>query len=191
MGGLSIPAAAVGVTAPCAGNDAPSADNPATSISYTTAPLKRAERIAGPLSASLFAAATSKDTEWVVEVEDVAPGGSAVPLTEGALLGSLRAVDSARSWRTPDGGYLIPYHSYTQASSHAVTPGQVTRYDVEIFPTYATIAAGHAIRVTISTADQPHLSPTAPELRNLTGGVYTLNRTAAYPSYVELDLQPR
>jgi putative CocE/NonD family hydrolase len=190
MGGLSIPAAAAGITAPCAGNDAPSADNPLTSISYTSAPLPRAERIAGPLSASLFALATSKDTEWVVEVEDVAPDGTAVPLTEGALLGSLRAVDTARSWTTPDGGYLLPYHPYTEASATPVTPGQVTRYDVEIFPTYATIAAGHSIRVTISTADSPHLSATAPELANLVGGVYTLLRSPAAASFVELDLQP-
>ena len=190
MGGLSIPAAAVGVPAPCAGNDAPSADNPATSTSYTTAPLTRAQRLAGPLSASVFASATSKETEWVVEIEDVAPDGSATPLTEGALLGSLRAVDRDRSWTTRDGGYLIPYHPYTLGSSRAVTPGQVTRYDVEIFPTFATIAAGHSLRVTISTADSPHLSATAPELANLAGGVYTVQRTPAAASYVEVDLQP-
>jgi predicted acyl esterase len=126
----------------------------------------------------------------VVEVEDVAPDGSAVPLTEGALLGSLRAVDTARSWTTPDGGYLLPDHPYTEASATPVTPGQVTRYDVEIFPTYATIAAGHSIRVTISTADSPHLSATAPTLANLVGGVYTLLRSPAAASFVELDLQP-
>ena len=190
MGGLSIPAAAVGVTAPCAGNDQPSAADPATSISYTSAPLTRPERIAGPLSATLFASATSADTEWVAEVEDVAPDGSATPLTEGALLGSLRSVDKAKSWTTPGGGYLIPYHDYSAASAKPVPSGVVQRYDVEIFPTFATIAAGHAIRVTISTADAPHLSATAPELASLAGGVYTLQRTPAAASYLQLDVQP-
>ena len=189
MGGLSIPSAAIGVTAPCAGNDEPSADNPATSTSYTTAPLRHAERIAGPLSASLFASATASDSEWVVEVEDVAPDGSATPLTEGALLGSLRAVDRSRSWTTPGGGYLLPYHPYTQASSRAVPTGKVVRYDVEVYPTFATIAAGHSLRVTISTADNPHLSATAPESANLTGGVYTLQRTPKAASYVEMDVE--
>ena len=126
----------------------------------------------------------------MAEVEDVAPDGTATPLTEGALLGSLRAVDRARSWTTRGGGYLTPYHPYTQGSSRAVTPGRMTRYDVEIFPTYATIAAGHSIRVTISTADSPHLSATAPELSNLAGGTYALQRTPNNASYVELDLQP-
>jgi hypothetical protein len=188
MGALSIPAEAAGVTAPCAGNDRPSADDPATSISYTTAPFTSGKRISGPLSASLYAAATSKETEWVAEVEDVAPNGSATPLTEGALLGTLRAVDSSRSWTTADGGYLIPYHPYTQESSQPVTPGKITRYDVEIFPTYATIAKGHSLRVTISTADSPHLSPTTPEVTNLIGGVYTLQRTATAASYLEVAL---
>ena len=189
MGGLSIPSAAVGVAAPCAGNDAPSADDPGTSISYTTAPLASPERIAGPSSATLYAAATTSDTEWVVEVEDVSPYGTATPLTEGALLGSFRAVEASSSWIASDGGYLIPYHPYTQASGEPVVPGQVTRYDIEIFPTFATVPAGDSIRVTISTADSPHLSPTAPESSKLSGGVYTLQRNATDPSYIEFDVQ--
>jgi hypothetical protein len=52
-----------------------------------------------------------------VELEDVAPGGTSTPLTEGALLGSLRQVDQARSWTAPGGGYLLPYHPYTHTSA--------------------------------------------------------------------------
>ncbi len=189
MGALSIASAAIGVPAPCAGDDRPSSDNPLTSISYTSAPLTRAMRIAGPLSATLYASATTTDTEWAVTVEDVAPDGSATPLTEGALLGSLRAVDRSRSWATADGGYLLPYHPYTQESATPVEPGKVTRYDIEVFPTFATIAKGHSIRVTVSTADSPHLSPTLAAQQNLAGGVYTLERSPEFPSYVELDLQ--
>ena len=61
----------------------------------------------------------------------------------------------------------------------------MTRYDLEVFPTYATIAAGHSIRVTLSTADTPHLVPTVPELANLTGGVYQVRIGS---SAVELPL---
>lgn len=190
MGALSIPSQAVGVTAPCASNDRPSSDDPLTSVSFTSAPLLRPERIAGPLAATLYASATTKETEWVVEVEDVAPDGTSTPLTEGALLGSLRAVDPARSWPAPGGGYLLPYHPYTEQSAEPVVPGSTTRYDIEIFPTFATIPAGHSIRVTVSTADSPHLSPTIPEAANLAGGVYTLDHTPQYPSYVDLAVQP-
>jgi putative CocE/NonD family hydrolase len=189
MGAITIPSEAAGITAPCAANQ-PSSQNPATSISYTSAPVPKAERIAGPLSATLFASATSKDTEWVVELQDVAPDGTALPLTEGALLGSFRQVDKTNSWTAPGGSYLLPFHPYTQASSRPVVPGATTRYDIEIFPTFSTIAAGHSIRVTISTADTPHLGATQPQLANLAGGVYTLDRTATYASYIELAVQP-
>jgi predicted acyl esterase len=178
------------VAAPCAANDRPSADDPLTSVTFTSAPLKRAERIAGPLAATLYASATTKETEWVVEVEDVSPDGTSTPLTEGALLGSLRAVDPAKSWPGPGGTYLLPYHPYTQGSARAVVPASTTRYDIEIFPTFATIPAGHSVRVTVSTADFPHLSPTIPEASGLAGGVYTLDHTAQLPSWVELAVQP-
>jgi putative CocE/NonD family hydrolase len=190
MGAASISATAFGVTAPCADNDGPSTQNPLSSVAYTSAALKKPQRIAGPIAATLFASATSADTEWVVQVQDVAPDGTARPLTEGALLGSLRAVDRSRSWSAPGGGYLLPYHPYTQSSAVPVPTGKVVRYDVEVFPTYATIPAGHSIRVTISTADSPHLMPTVPESTHLTGGVYTLQRTPQAASYVTLNLQP-
>jgi hypothetical protein len=59
---------------------------------------------------------------------------------------------------------------------------------VEIFPTLSTIAAGHRIRITITTADSPHLQPTVPETLNLVGGVYKVAHSAAGPSSVELPL---
>lgn len=190
MGAVSVPSEAVGVSAPCAADDRPSTQDPVTSVSYTSAPLTHPERIAGPLAATLFASATSAETEWVVEVEDVAPDGTATPLTEGALLGSLRAVNPRLSWAAPGSAYLLPYHPYTQASAQPVVPGASTRYDIEIFPTFATIAAGHSIRVTISTSDSPHLTPTVPEAEALAGGVYTLERTPTQPSWLELPVQP-
>jgi predicted acyl esterase len=83
---------------------------------------------------------------------------------------------------------VLPYHPYTKASAVPVPKGAVTRYDVEVFPTYSTIAAGHRIRVTINTTDFPHLAPTPPQLVQLFGGVYAVQRTAAAPSSVTLPL---
>jgi putative CocE/NonD family hydrolase len=139
---------------------------------YTTAPLTKARTIAGPIDVTVNATATTAETQWVAEVDDVAPDGTSTPLTEGALLGSLRAVSSAGTWRGKDGQILQPGHTYAQASAVPVTPGKLTRYDLDVFPTYATIAKGHSIRVTLSTADTPHLIPTVPELAQLAGGVY-------------------
>lgn len=157
-------------------------------LNYTTAPMTHAVTLGGPIAATIYATATTTDSQWVAEIEDVAPDGTARPLTEGALLGSLRAVDRSRTWTAPDGAPLLPYHPYTSASIEPVTPGAVERYDIEIFPTLATVAAGHRIRLTISTADSPHLQPTVPETADLVGGVYQVQRSAPEPSSVELPL---
>jgi predicted acyl esterase len=62
------------------------------------------------------------------------------------------------------------------------------RYDVEVFPTYATIAAGHRVRVTVTTTDFPHLMPTPPQLANLVGGRYEVLRGGTAASSVTLPL---
>jgi uncharacterized protein len=172
---------------PCTQNNTPSQVGPGTQ-SYTTAPFKQSTTLAGPIGATLYATSTTKDTEWVVQVSDVAPNGTATPLTSGLLEGNQRALDTAMTWYASDGQPLLPYHPYTSAAQTAVVPGQVTRYDVEVFPTYDTLAPGHRLRITIATSDFPHALPEATQLPDLVGGVYQLEHTATYPSSVELPL---
>lgn len=174
-------------TVPCVDDDRLGRLGP-TTHTYSSAPMRTARTIAGPISATIYASATTRETQWVVLVEDVAPDGASTPLTEGALLGSLRATDRSRSW-TVNGATVMPYHPYTRASTEPVRPGAVTRYDVEVFPTYATIEPGHRIRVTLATADFPHLLPTVPALAALAGGVYQVQRTAATPSSITVPLR--
>ncbi|HET6877313.1 MAG TPA: CocE/NonD family hydrolase [Jatrophihabitans sp.] len=189
MGGISVPAHALGAaSAPCADNDN-TTGTPPTSLRYTTKPFRRPRRVAGPISATVYARATTPDTQFVAEVEDVAPDGTAYPLTEGALLGSFRKIDRARSWPAGSGMYLLPYHPYTRRSATPVVPGKMTRYDIEIFPTFATIAKGHSLRITLSTSDAPHLMPNLPQQRNLAGGVYTVHRGGMRASALEVPLQ--
>jgi predicted acyl esterase len=69
-----------------------------------------------------------------------------------------------------------------------VTPGAVTEYQIEIFPTLATIGAGDRLRLTLSTADTPHLVPVPADLTKMVGGIYTLQRSAQAPSSLTLDL---
>jgi predicted acyl esterase len=118
----------------------------------------------------------------------VAPDGSAKPLTSGLLEGKQRALDPTLSWYSPDGRPLLPYHPYTKAAQAAVPTGKVTRYDVEVFPTFDTLQPGHRLRVTIATSDFPHALPTVTQGLGLIGGVYHVEHTAAHPSSVELPL---
>ncbi len=186
MGGISIPAHSAGLLAPCADDNQTSQSGPWTT-SYTTAPFPRPMAVAGPVTATIYASASTRDTELVAELEDVTPSGASYPLTEGALLGSLRAVDRSRSW-TARGVMLLPYHPYTRASARPVSPGTVTEYQIEIFPTLATIGAGDRLRLTLSTTDTPHLTPLPEALPTLSGGMYTIERSSATPSSLNLEL---
>ena len=186
MGGISVSAGDAGLLAPCADNDQLTQTGP-WAITYTTAPLTHAETVAGPIDATVYASATTAQTELVAELEDVTPDGSSYPLTEGALLGSLRAINQSRSW-TAGGVTILPYHPYTEGSAKPVTPGAVTEYQIQLFPTLATIAAGDSLRLTLSTTDTPHLTPLPGDLAKLAGGVYTIARTPSAPSSLNLEL---
>jgi predicted acyl esterase len=185
MGGVSAPAGSAGLLAPCASDDRPSQTGP-WATTYTSAPFSHAATLAGPVTATVYASATTSETQLVAELEEVTPDGTSYPLTEGALLGSLRAVDAARSW-TAGGMTVLPYHPYTQASAQPVSPGAMTEYQIQIFPTLVTIASGDSLRLTLSTADTPHLTPLPTQLPHLAGGVYTIGRTANAPSSLTFE----
>ena len=187
MGGISIAASEAGVLAPCTDEDNTTQVGP-WETAYTTAPLSRPTTLAGPITATVYATANTTQTELVAEVEEVTPDGTSYPLTEGALLGSLRAVDPSRSW-SADGTTILPYHPYTQASTEPVVPGAIEEYQIQVFPTLVTLAAGDRLRVTIATTDTPHLVPIPSQLQQLVGGQYQIDRTptAASSLTVELD----
>jgi hypothetical protein len=176
-----------GLTDPCVKDDHVSQLGPGVH-NYTTAPFKKATTLAGPIGATLYASSTTKDTEWVVEVSDVARDGTSRALTEGLLEGNQRALDHARTWYAANHLPLLPYHPYTKAAQHAVKVGQITRYDIEIFPTFDTLKAGHRLRITVQTADFPHALPSITQGPNLLLGIYQIDRSRAHPSSVELPL---
>jgi hypothetical protein len=186
MGGISVPAGSAGLLAPCASDDRVSQAGP-WAISYTSAAVTHPETVAGPVTATVYASSTTPETELVAELEDVTPSGASYPLTEGALLGSLRAVDRSRSWTAGD-LTLLPYHPYTKQSVKPVTPGAVTEYQIQIFPTLATISPGDRLRLTLATTDTPHLTPLPGQLPKLAGGLYAIHRSAAAPSSLTLSL---
>lgn len=164
-------------------------------LTYTTEPFEVPTLIAGPITLTVHATADRAETLWVAHLDDVAPGpaggpseGVNRPLTMGALLGSHRELDPDRTWYLPDGTVLYPHHLSTRAAVKPVTPGELTRYDIEIFPTAALIAAGHRLRLTLTTYDFPHLVPTAPASRALAGGLYQVHQGGATPSFLVVPL---
>ncbi|MEH3054604.1 MAG: CocE/NonD family hydrolase [Patulibacter minatonensis] len=155
--------------------------------SYTTEPLGQPLRIAGPATLTLQATSTTRDAEFVVTLQDVDPSGQVVDLTAGALLGSHRAVDDDRSWPGAGGDPLLAWHPHTRAAREPVAKGRLTRFDVSVRPTFATIPAGHRLRVVIATSELPHLVAKPGDLVNLLGGSYDVQRRAGAPSFLQLS----
>ncbi len=172
---------------PCSTDDRAYEASPGA-LTYTTAPLHTPVQLAGPTDATIYATSTRPDVELVATLEDVAPDGHAVPLTSGALLGSLRQTSPSLSWYGAPDRFLLPYHPYTESSLSPVPAGKVVRYDIEIFPIDAAIAVGHRLRLTITTSDVPHLLPSANQAQNLAGGIYEVQRNTSHASYLEVPL---
>lgn len=174
-----------------AGAPAPSCVNEdgsmsAGGVTYTSTPLAKPLSVAGPIGVTLYATATTRDTELVATLEDVGPDGSSYPLSSGALLGSMRAVDDAHSWKIA-GRTVLPWHPFSQASHLDVVPGALTRYDLEVYPTFARLAAGHRVRLTV-TSGTTGLEPTPAQAPQLAGGVYELAHGPGAPSRIELPV---
>jgi putative CocE/NonD family hydrolase len=153
----------------------------AGALTYTTPPLSRAVTLAGPAGVGVYMTSSTPDSELVATLEDVSPSGDSYPLTTGALLGSLRAVDRRRSWPT------LPYHPFTARSRRELPKGGVVLQQIDVPPVFARLERGHRLRLTLSTSAS-HLAPTAAQLPGLLGGVYEIRRERSHASFVKLPL---
>ncbi|MGV9614739.1 CocE/NonD family hydrolase [Nocardia xishanensis] len=131
----------------------------ATALTFTSAPFTTDTVLSGPMNLHLVAAADGADAFWSVIVCDVRPDGASVPLTRGALLSTLRAIDSADSYYAED-ELLFAMHPMTADSAQPLEPGRPFEIDIEINPTEALLRAGHRLRISVSRTSSPrHLIP--------------------------------
>ncbi|MEV5003530.1 CocE/NonD family hydrolase [Nocardioides sp. LML1-1-1.1] len=116
-----------------------------TGQSFTTRPLAADADLAGPVALDLTMATTTPGSGIWAVLSDVAPDGSAHPLTVGRLSTSYPGIDPARSLTDQVGRVVSPYGDYTHPS--AAGPGEFRRYQVELWPVGNRFRAGHRIRV--------------------------------------------
>jgi putative CocE/NonD family hydrolase len=142
---------------------------------YTTAPLTADLEITGPVVATLCAATSALDTDFVVTLLDVAAGGHARPLT----------------WGVARGRYLSGYE--TPAS---LEPDRVYEWPVDLWATSHVFKAGHAIRVEITSSLFPFFGrnhntgdPPAEDV-NFVVATQTVHHSPAWPSRVILPVVP-
>lgn len=112
---------------------------------YTTEPFTERTEITGPVSVILFAASSALDCDWTAKLVDVCPCGCVRNITDGIIRARYRD-----SMREPS----------------LLTPGQVERYDIDLWSTTIALPAGHALRLEIASSNFPRFD------RNLqTGGL--------------------
>lgn len=174
---------------PCDLNDVTLGAGPG-SLVYTSSPFPSPEVLSGPIDATVFVKANTSDSELAATVEAVSPTGESLPMSSGALLGSMRALDPTATWTAADGTSLLPVHPLTEPSAEPLVAGQLTRQDIQVFPTMTEIPAGWRLRVTITTGDTPHLLPSAAQLPHLLGGIYDVQRNATAASLLNVPLAP-
>jgi uncharacterized protein len=188
-GALALGFQSIDTNDPCDLNDVTLGAGPG-SLVYTSSPFASPEVVSGPIDATVFVKANTTDSELAATVEAVSPTGESLPMSSGALLGSMRALDPTATWTASDGTSLLPVHPLTQPSAEPLVPGQLTRQDIQVFPTMTEIPAGWRLRVTITTGDTPHLLPTPTQAPHLSGGIYDVQHNATSASLLNVPLAP-
>ncbi|MEV6770071.1 CocE/NonD family hydrolase [Nocardia sp. NPDC051030] len=153
----------------------------AAAITFTTDPLLADLILSGPLNLHLRVEAGGTDAFWSVTVTDVEPDGASAPLTRGALLSSLRAIDEKHSTYVDD-ELVFPLHTLLAESVLPVVPGEPFDIDIEINPTEAVLRAGHRLRVAIAPRSSPRHLLTPSLKRKINGQTIILDPD--HPSYL-------
>lgn len=154
-------------------------------LNYETEAMTEAYYINGPIQADLFVSSTARDAVVSVRIDEVTPQGRVIPLSNGLLLASARALDESRS-RYLYGEMVQPYHYFTQSTEQLLVPGEVVKMHVEVFPTSALIRKGNKLRVSISPSNQAQGILNLPRRELARDGVTSIHNSAEYPSSVVL-----
>jgi putative CocE/NonD family hydrolase len=145
---------------------------------YTTPVLERDTEVTGPITLTLYASSSARDTDFTGKLVDVHPDGRAMILTEGILRARYRS---------------------STTSTELLEPGEVYELTIDLWATANVFKAGHRIRLEVSSSNFPRFD------RNLnTGGVIAGGRDsrfiaaenrvyhdARHPSHVVLPLIER
>jgi predicted acyl esterase len=141
--------------------------DPPVQLAWTGAPLPADLDIVGDIELRLVAAVTAIDTAWIVTLSDVAPDGTTTPVTAGWLRASLREVDEAVS---RPGAPVLPCRM-----PRAVPVSEDVTYRIPLVPNARRFAAGHRIRLTITSDDQDPAAPAIMNFRHASVGTSSVN----------------
>ncbi len=147
------------------------AAEPPSQLTWTSAPLDTDVDMVGDIGLRLTATATSADTAWIAMLQDVDTTGDVSDVTAGWLRASLREVDEATS--RPGAPVL---HCRTAV---AVRPHEPVNYRIRLVPNARRFAAGHCIRLVLTSDDQPKDASAIMEFRHAPVGTGTTNTVSS------------
>ena len=107
---------------------------------YDSEPLTEDLEVTGPVIVTLYASSTAPDTDFTATLCDVFPDGRAISITEGII----RA-------RTRESG--------TNNDPAFLEPGEVYRFDIDLWETSWVFKPGHRIRLDVLLEQLPPLRP--------------------------------
>jgi putative CocE/NonD family hydrolase len=151
---------------------------------YSTPPLEEDLEVTGPITATLYASTSARDTDWMMRLVDVRPDGYAALLCEGMMRARHR--DPSREG------------AFNAEKLSMIEPDRVYPYRLEFWRATANVfAKGHRIRVEISSSYFPYYLPNLNtgadniglETEAVVAGQKILH-TPAMPSHIVLPLIP-
>ena len=143
---------------------------------YTTPPLEQYTEVTGPVTVTLYASSSARDTDFTAKLIDVSPAGYARNLADGII--------RAR-YRTP------------REPASLIEPDDVHEYTIDLGATSNLFKKGHRIRLEISSSNFPRFdrnSNTGEPIGTDAGFVsalQTVHHSTEYPSHVTLPVVPR
>ncbi|MCF6311557.1 MAG: CocE/NonD family hydrolase [Verrucomicrobiales bacterium] len=143
---------------------------------YTSESLKQAVEVTGPVKMVLYAATTAKDTDFTAKLVDVHPDGKAYNLCDGII--------RAR-WRN------------SRSKAELVKPGEIVKYEIDLWVTSNWFKVGHKIRVEISSSNFPRFdrNPNSGDPFGADTEVFkatqSIHHDEKYSSHILLPIIPR
>ncbi len=150
-------------------------------LAFQTAPLDRPSTVVGPIEAELWVATDGPDTDVTAKLIDVYPPSADYPRGYAMILTD---------------GILRLRYAEDPASPRLRTPGEVVRARVTLFPTANLFAAGHRIRLDVSSSNfpkfdvNPNTGGPEGDWRHARIATNTLFVDAGRPSHVVLPVLP-
>ena len=143
---------------------------------FTTPVLERDIEVTGPITMTLYASSSARDTDFTAKLSDVHPDGQSYILSDGIIRARYRD------------GFTSPT---------LMTPNQIYKFEITLGATSNLFRKGHRIRLAISSSNFPQFD------RNPnTGGDFatetttnkadqTIHHSRKYPSQITLPIIPR